>query len=405
MRLVYLTAAYPAYIRDFYGRNNTIELESYDYQLAALDRHAFAWVGAWRDALRPFGYDVDEVLCNIGPLQRTWAWEVDRSLFGPDELNRIAVEQVRRLQPDILFFDHHDTALLGAIKAASSRPRLVIGWVGSAIPPEVDWRQYDTVLSCAPESVEWLTARGVPSAHMHHGFNDAVLRDLEVRPKEIDVAFFGQIVTAGSSHGARERLLEELVDAGIDVQIFSPSFDYGRKADLIAMAKSGIWHMVQALRQLRVPDAAIRRLPIVRRGLFWPERPSAPVSRKLRPHLRPGRYGVDLFQAIADSRLTLNIHADSSPRFASNMRLFETTGVAGCLLTDWKENLGELFEPDKEVVTYRSTAECIEKIHWLLDHPDITAAAQQRVLKDHTYARRAERLHDVIKQQLQRAKA
>ena len=43
------------------------------------------------------------------------------------------------------------------------------------------------------------------------------------------------------------------------------------------------------------------------------------------------------------------------------MRLFEATGSGACLVTDWKENLGELFEPDVEVVTYRSVAECVKK--------------------------------------------
>lgn len=40
-------------------------------------------------------------------------------------------------------------------------------------------------------------------------------------------------------------------------------------------------------------------------------------------------------------------------------------------LTDWKGNLRELFEPDVEeleVVSYRSSAACIEKVRYLLDH-------------------------------------
>ena len=40
--------------------------------------------------------------------------------------------------------------------------------------------------------------------------------------------------------------------------------------------------------------------------------------------------------------------------YANNMRLYEATGVGALLVTDWKENLGEMFEPGKEVVAYRS---------------------------------------------------
>jgi spore maturation protein CgeB len=86
------------------------------------------------------------------------------------------------------------------------------------------------------------------------------------------------------------------------------------------------------------------------------------------------------------------------------MRLFEATGVGTCLLTDWKDNLPKLFEPEKEVVTYKSVEECIEKVKWLLDHPQereaIAKAGQARTLKDHTFAQRAIQLDEIIKRQL-----
>jgi spore maturation protein CgeB len=108
-----------------------------------------------------------------------------------------------------------------------------------------------------------------------------------------------------------------------------------------------------------------------------------------------------MFQILCDSKMTLNIHADSSPQFASNMRLFETTGVGTCLITDWKENLPELFVPDKEVVTYRNAQECAEKMKWLLDHPqeraEIAAAGMARTLREHTFMHRAVELDRIIR--------
>src|SRR5205823_2227429 len=116
-------------------------------------------------------------------------------------------------------------------------------------------------------------------------------------------------------------------------------------------------------------------------------KPVWPVSPKLRPHLQKARFGLEMYQGLADSKVTLNIHADSSPTHASNMRLFETTGVGTCLLTDWRPNLAELFEPDREVIVYRSAAECVEKARWLLDNPGprqtVAMAGQQRTLRDH----------------------
>jgi spore maturation protein CgeB len=107
-----------------------------------------------------------------------------------------------------------------------------------------------------------------------------------------------------------------------------------------------------------------------------------------------------MFQTLKNSKITFNCHIDVSPRSASNMRMFEATGVSTCLVTDWKENIQTLFEPDYEVVTYKSLAECVEKIQWLLMHPEqrqaIAQAAQQRVFNQHTFKQRAHQLNDII---------
>ena len=128
------------------------------------------------------------------------------------------------------------------------------------------------------------------------------------------------------------------------------------------------------------------------------------MNMKMKPFFRPAVYGLAMFQALLDSKITLNVHADSSPHFASNMRLFETTGVGTCMIVDWKQNLHELFEDNKEIVTYTSAEECLEKVTWLLDHPkereEIARAGQLRTLKEHTFNRRALQLDKIIQTKL-----
>jgi spore maturation protein CgeB len=95
--------------------------------------------------------------------------------------------------------------------------------------------------------------------------------------------------------------------------------------------------------------------------------------------------------------MTLNIHADSSPTHASNMRLLDATGEGTCLVTEWKENLHELFEPEKEVVTVlkRQTA-ClsIQKSVKRLQRQD-----RKDVYATTTYARRALEPNEIIKRE------
>ncbi len=102
--------------------------------------------------------------------------------------------------------------------------------------------------------------------------------------------------------------------------------------------------------------------------------------------------------------MCFNIHGEIAKGCAGNLRLFEATGVGTCLITDWKRNLSELFEPEKEVITYKTKEECIEKIKWLLMNPletqKIAKAGQARTLKDHTTENRAELIHELLKSNL-----
>ena len=76
-----------------------------------------------------------------------------------------------------------------------------------------------------------------------------------------------------------------------------------------------------------------------------------------------------MFSLLHRSKLTLNKHIDVSENYANNMRLFEATGTGACLITDWKDNLADLFEPQKEVVAYRSSEECLDLIAYYARTP------------------------------------
>jgi len=92
-------------------------------------------------------------------------------------------------------------------------------------------------------------------------------------------------------------------------------------------------------------------------------------------------------------------HGDILP-YANNIRLYEATGMGALLMPDWKENLHEMFEPGKEVVVYRSSDECVELIHYYLDHKNereaIVRAGQEHTMREHIYYQRSEELVDIV---------
>ena len=105
--------------------------------------------------------------------------------------------------------------------------------------------------------------------------------------------------------------------------------------------------------------------------------------------------------------MTLNIHIDIAEDFAGNMRLFEATGVGTLLITDWKKNLHDMFEPGKEVIAYRTPAECADLVEYYMEHEDecreIGRAGQKRTLREHTYYQRMEELVERVEQGSQQA--
>ena len=107
-----------------------------------------------------------------------------------------------------------------------------------------------------------------------------------------------------------------------------------------------------------------------------------------------------MYQILYNSKMTLNHHIDVAECWANNMRLFEATGVGALLITDWKVNLHEMFEPQKEVVAYRTPEECVELIQYYLENDKerqkIACAGQQRTLREHTYQKRVQELVNVI---------
>jgi spore maturation protein CgeB len=111
-----------------------------------------------------------------------------------------------------------------------------------------------------------------------------------------------------------------------------------------------------------------------------------------------------MYSVLARSRIVINVHEDVAEGNVNNMRLFEATGAGAMLLTDTGANLGELFEPGKEVVTFDDADDLVAKARHYLEHEDerrqIAAAGQRRTLAEHTYQRRigelAARLEELL---------
>ena len=84
-----------------------------------------------------------------------------------------------------------------------------------------------------------------------------------------------------------------------------------------------------------------------------------------------------------------------------NCRLFEAAGCGAFQIADWKPALPDLFEPEEEIVTFRTQQELKEKVDYYLAHPeerrDIADRAYARARREHTYEKRLEKMFEILR--------
>ena len=379
-----LTTVYPEFAERFLSRVPNVRDLSYDELYARLTAARFAESDYHARHMRSLGHVAQNCFLSLEPLQRRWAAEHGVNYRDRHWLADIAVEQVRAFQPDVLFLDDLyvlDRSLRSRLRRACAHRPLVIGWRAAPTDEFEGFDDLDLVLTSIRGMADAFRRAGVKAAVLHHGFETSVLEEFVPPPvRDIEFSFAGGL---GSLHPERATMVTEM----------------------LARTPLQIWG---ANRQVRFKDR-----------LRWlASRVGMPLKTKYRmrtlPLAYPGRihpaaFGLDYYDVLARSKIVLNRHIGCAGNDASNMRMFEATGMGACLLTDNKRNLAELFEPGVEVVTYDSVDDAIEKVDWLLEHDAereaIAAAGQRRTLEDHSFAARVKTLEGIIGEQLCRKAA
>ena len=111
-------------------------------------------------------------------------------------------------------------------------------------------------------------------------------------------------------------------------------------------------------------------------------------------------YFEDLAPYYRSSAVNLNV-TSLQMKTAVNQRVFDCPAAGGFLITDAQEDLDELFEPEREVVTFSSLEELREKTAYYLAHEEerrgIVERAQRRITADHTHAHRLQALERYLR--------
>ena len=378
MRFVILNHGYEQFLTWLYDSTPGLAQQPFARQQAAYYSSLFGASDFYAHGLRSLGQEVYEFDCantfaqsawrcehQVPPLTRAGAllqtllqsaklkslpqWANRVMGAGPPPF-KLLLDQVRSVRPDVLYNQSVYAFDDGQLQALKSHAGKLVGeHAAMPLPDSIDYRLYDLIVSSVPPTIEWLRRRGGHAELNQLAFDPRVASMVPSTTRDIRVSFVGSFFKI---HTSRLELLQRVTKAVPDITIHG--------------------------------DVAID------------------VPPELNGKIGSALWGRDMYALLRRSMITLNHHGNVLP-YANNMRLYEATGMGCLLLTDYKDNLREMFEPEKEVVTYRDAEECVDKIRFYLDDQNrssreaIMAAGQRRTLREHTYEARMKRLLELIR--------
>lgn len=380
MRILIINTDYPAFLKQHYKRNPALAEGPFDAQMASRNASFFGGFDAYSKGFEANGHEAWEVHANNGLLQRRYMIErgrrpdparkppgrvehlarrvmrrlLPRTVAAPDvlrspfdispwHLHDILLAQVRDYRPDVIL--NQSVSEVGSKLLLQMKPytKLIVGQIASPLPDDEGYRAYDLMISSLPNFVEHYRKLGIPAELNRLGFDRRALDAVGTPARDTDVSFVGSLTP---DHPQRAHLVEWLA----------------------GQTRLDIWGRIENF----PADSAVNR------------------------HNHGEAWGLDMFTALARSKITINNHIGIAGNYANNMRLYEATGMGCLLLTDRKSNIADMFEPGREVACYDSPEECLELIRYysenVTERERIAAAGQQRTLTEHSYVNRTAEL-------------
>ncbi|TAK05881.1 MAG: hypothetical protein EPO39_10290 [Candidatus Manganitrophaceae bacterium] len=111
-------------------------------------------------------------------------------------------------------------------------------------------------------------------------------------------------------------------------------------------------------------------------------------------------YGPEYAKVVQSSKILLALDRHTHIRLSMSARMYTAVGCGAFYMCEAMEGLETMLVPDKEIVTFKGDDEMIDKIRYYLpresERSAIARAGQERVLREHTYQKRLERMFQIV---------
>lgn len=135
--------------------------------------------------------------------------------------------------------------------------------------------------------------------------------------------------------------------------------------------------------------------------------PPSPCTFDFSPYTREAPKERDYARILRESRVCLGVnrypslrHPLNKPGRYSRLRDIEAPMMGACYLTEWAPGIDHLYDLDKEILTYESPQEMVEKIARLEKDADLRkrlrTAGQKRALQEHSIGRTLSRIAESL---------
>lgn len=354
MKFLKININYIEMVDDFFTKHPNAHSLEYD-ELCTKYFDEFYWPSNFleNNLSKLYNWDCNSLIFTLEENKRNniffekWCDKYDIKNIYEDRFDNLLL-QIIFYQPDIIYF--HEIWFYSKEffeKLRFVKPDIIIlGWdcAPGTFSRKFNLKYIDMIFTCAKIKENSFKEIGINSKSMGHFFDFEILDKLSSSSKKkYDVVFAGTI----DSVNHRVEFLKQLIENGINLKIFSKTDD-----------------------------------PFLKKYC------SKPV------------YGKDYYNLLKNSKIIINSHAVKDIRFSGNIRMYEATGLGCLLITDYKEDLNDKFEINKEIVSYKNIDEIYQKVDYYLKNSDeledIAKKGQERTKKEYSYESFAKEIFDFV---------
>ena len=333
----------------------------------------------------------------------------EKIIFSSEE--KVILDLINRWQPKIIIFRDINCFSIKKLLEHKNSNNLTFKTIllnGFPIRNEKDYYFFDCVVFRNPWLIDNFSNICKKTYLIYHCFNSEILKKInlkEFEDKTKTITFDGSSYSDGFySHKKRYYYLYNLISQKlITANIYEKNNFFHKLSYYLYLISVNLNNsdkiIIQILKSISKSNQVLfkkyyKRLDSIIENIEnfnsskYEKFYRGPLSFNFKKIIGKPNFGLDYYENINDSKLCLNIHTEAMGNTAGNIRLFEITGMQSCMLTENFKNVKDLFEPDKEIITYDNFNDLKDKIQFLTNNKnlvkEVSINGHKRLKKDHT---------------------